>query len=78
MNDTCSGSMSGNIQSICPAQNAQSQMDVLQGMLSIGAAMLGSSHVIGLDTDADALETAISNMEEFEDLSIGAQQHLYQ
>ena len=50
----------------------------MQGMLSIGAAMLGSSHVIGLDVDADAIETAISNVEEFEDLSIGAQQHLHQ
>lgn len=46
----------------------------VQGMLSIGAAMLGSSHVIGLDVDSDALKTATANVEEFEDLGIGAQQ----
>ncbi|KAK9816360.1 hypothetical protein WJX74_002367 [Apatococcus lobatus] len=40
------------------------------GMLSIGAAMLGSSHVVGVDVDADALRTACSNVEEFQGLSI--------
>jgi predicted RNA methylase len=36
-------------------------------MLSIGAALLGSSHVLGLDVDPDALEMAQSNCEQFED-----------
>jgi len=36
-------------------------------MLSIGAALLGSSHVLGLDVDPDALEMAESNCEQFED-----------
>ncbi|KAK9866625.1 hypothetical protein WJX84_002657 [Apatococcus fuscideae] len=40
------------------------------GMLSIGAGILGSSHVIGLDMDADALQTACDNVMEFDDLSI--------
>ena len=44
---------------------------VQQGMLSIGAGILGSSHVIGLDMDADALQTACDNVMEFDDLSIG-------
>lgn len=39
-----------------------------QGMLAIGAALLGSSHVIGLDIDSDALEVAQSNVEGFEDV----------
>lgn len=47
------------------------QAYALQGMLSIGAAMLGSSHVVGMDVDADALQIAQSNVEEFEDLRIG-------
>ncbi|PSC71671.1 methyltransferase 5 [Micractinium conductrix] len=36
-------------------------------MLSIGAAMLGAQHVIGLDIDDDALRVAQSNVEEYED-----------
>lgn len=38
-----------------------------QAMLSIGAAMLGARHVTGLDVDADALETAQSNCDMFEE-----------
>eukprot|EP00879_Flechtneria_rotunda_P025023 GHRR01026555.1.p1 GENE.GHRR01026555.1~~GHRR01026555.1.p1 ORF type:complete len:187 (+),score=56.65 GHRR01026555.1:799-1359(+) len=37
------------------------------GMLAIGAALLGSPHVIGMDVDTDALEQAQSNCEQFED-----------
>lgn len=40
------------------------------GMLSIGAAMLGSPHVIGVDIDDEALQTAQDNCEQFEDLRI--------
>lgn len=36
-------------------------------MLSIGAAILGACHVVGVDIDADALENAQANIEEFED-----------
>lgn len=36
-------------------------------MLSIGAAILGAAHVIGVDVDADALEVARENIDEFED-----------
>ena len=36
-------------------------------MLSIGAAMLGACHVIGLDVDWEALEVAAANVGEFED-----------
>ena len=43
-----------------------------QGMLGIGAAMLGSSHVIGVDVDADALQTAQGNCEQYEDLQVSA------
>jgi predicted RNA methylase len=39
----------------------------VQGMLAIGAALLGSPCVIGLDVDADALEVAQDNCEQFED-----------
>lgn len=42
-------------------------------MLGIGAALLGSSHVIGIDIDSDALETAQGNLENFEDVQ--ASQH---
>jgi ribosomal protein L11 methylase PrmA len=38
-----------------------------QGMLAIGAALLGSPYVIGLDVDPDALEVAQDNCEQFED-----------
>jgi len=37
------------------------------GMLSIGAAMLGAGHVIGVDVDPDALRTALENIESYED-----------
>lgn len=39
-------------------------------MLSIGAAMLGSPHVIGIDIDDDALGTAQENCEQFEGLQV--------
>lgn len=39
----------------------------MQAMLSIGAAMLGASHVIGIDVDPDALEVAQANVSEYED-----------
>lgn len=38
-----------------------------QGMLAIGAALLGSSCVIGVEFDEDALDVALSNCEQFED-----------
>ena len=41
-------------------------------MLSIGAAMLGARHVVGIDVDADALDTAQANVAEYEeDLPVG-------
>ena len=36
-------------------------------MLSIGAAMLGAVHVVGVDIDEEALAVAQENVEEFED-----------
>ncbi|GAB4819806.1 hypothetical protein N2152v2_006852 [Parachlorella kessleri] len=36
-------------------------------MLGIGAAMLGARHVVGIDVDADALETAQANIAEYEE-----------
>ncbi len=39
----------------------------MQAMLSIGAAMLGACHVLGIDVDADALEVAQANVAEYED-----------
>ena len=42
-----------------------------QGMLGIGAAMLGSFHVIGIDVDEDALQTAQENCKQYEDLQVG-------
>ena len=44
----------------------------MQGMLSIGAAMLGSLHVIGVDIDEDALQTAQENCEQYEGLQVFA------
>jgi methylase of polypeptide subunit release factors len=41
--------------------------DMLQGMLAIGAALLGSPAVLGVDVDADALEVAQSNCVQYED-----------
>lgn len=40
---------------------------MMQGMLAIGAALLGSPAVLGIDIDADALEVAQQNCEQFED-----------
>lgn len=37
-------------------------------MLAIGAALLGSAHVVGVDIDAGALDTAEANVDAFEDL----------
>lgn len=34
--------------------------------------MLGSSHVIGVDVDEDALHTAQENCEQYEDLQVSA------
>lgn len=42
----------------------------LQGMLGIGAAVLGASHVLGIDLDPDALEVAQSNCDDFDDLPV--------
>jgi predicted RNA methylase len=39
----------------------------LQGMLAIGAALLGSQAVLGVDIDADALEVAQRNCDQFEE-----------
>lgn len=36
-------------------------------MLSIGAAMLGALHVVGVDVDDDALRVARQNVDEYED-----------
>ncbi|KAJ1822586.1 hypothetical protein LPJ60_001979 [Coemansia sp. RSA 2675] len=36
------------------------------GMLSVAAAIMGASSVVGIDIDADALETALDNLEELE------------
>jgi len=41
-----------------------------QGMLSAGAALLGSPAVIGVDIDADALDVAVKNVDQFEDLPV--------
>lgn len=41
-----------------------------QAMLSIGAALLGAGHVLGVDCDADALNVALDNCEEFEGLPV--------
>lgn len=40
------------------------------GMLAIGAALLGSSHVLAIDCDGDALATAAENCGGFEDLPV--------
>ena len=42
----------------------------VQGMLSIGCALLGAACVIGADVDGDALHTALGNSAEFEGLPI--------
>jgi len=42
----------------------------VQGMLGIGAAVLGASHVLGIDLDPDALTIAQSNCDDFEDLPV--------
>lgn len=38
-----------------------------QGMLGVGAALLGSPAVVGIDIDPDALEVAQSNCQQFSD-----------
>lgn len=40
---------------------------ILQAMLSIGAAMLGAQHVVGVDVDDDALQVAQQNVDEYDD-----------
>lgn len=40
---------------------------MLQGMLAIGAALLGSPAVLGVDVDMDALEVAQQNCEQYEE-----------
>ena len=42
----------------------------MQGRLAIGAALLGSPHVIGIDIDSSALETCSQNMDQFEELPV--------
>ncbi len=39
----------------------------VQGMLSIGCALLGASHVLGLEIDQDAIEVALDNVDQYED-----------
>lgn len=46
-------------------------------MLGIGAAILGSAHVIGIDIDADALQIAQDNCDQFEDLQVSHIRHQY-
>lgn len=40
------------------------------GRLAIGAALLGSPHVIGVDVDSDALATCQQNIEQFDGLPV--------
>lgn len=42
----------------------------MQGRLAIGAALLGSAHVIGFDIDEAALGTCQSNLAAFEGLPV--------
>jgi hypothetical protein len=44
-----------------------SALPAVQGMLAIGAALLGSGQVIGVDVDPDALALAQENCGDFED-----------
>jgi ribosomal protein L11 methylase PrmA len=37
-----------------------------QGMLAIGAALLGAASVLAVDVDADALDVAAANLERFD------------
>ena len=39
-------------------------------MLGIGAAVLGASHVLGIDLDPDALVVAQSNCDDFDGLPV--------
>jgi hypothetical protein len=36
-------------------------------MLSVGSALLGAAHVVGLEIDCDALEVATANVQQFTD-----------
>ena len=49
------------------AARTHSRHTAPQGMLAIGAALLGSSHVLGVDIDLDALELAQQNCDDFDD-----------
>ena len=42
----------------------------VQGMLGIGAALLGSTYCLALDIDAEALDAAQANVSAFEDLPV--------
>lgn len=48
-------------------QQQQRVVHVAQGMLAIGAALLGSPCVLGADIDADALDVAQRNCDAFEE-----------
>jgi Ribosomal protein L11 methyltransferase (PrmA) len=41
-----------------------------QAMLAIGAAILGASHVLAVDCDEGALDTAAENCQEFDSLPV--------
>lgn len=43
-----------------------------QGMLAIGAAMLGATHVLAVDCDEDALEVAADNCGAFDGLPVSS------
>lgn len=48
----------------------RTKMDFIQGRLTIGAALLGSRHVIGVDIDEAALDTCQENLNDFDDLPV--------
>jgi hypothetical protein len=50
----------------CPWADHRVLLWQLQAMLSVGAALLGSPAVLGVDVDPDALEVAASNCDQFE------------
>ncbi len=45
-------------------------LQCMQGMLSIGAALMGCAHCLALDIDPDALDSAQANVDLFEDLPV--------
>ena len=56
---------------LLPATFAE-PLDLAQGTLAIGAAMLGAEHVLGIDIDPAALVTAQTNMDEFDELPVSS------